>query len=154
MNGCSFQHVLRQNLNWFLSYHWKKIFLRGFILKPTERAYVLPKSGTSDFQNSPPLERSPWVSVTISEKFKHFQYLTLKQILWKTKTFFKKLEYLFLVESTKIENTSFPYKTALTETSVKTNGMVTTKWTFHKLRSFSSNYFVFLKILFQFKNLL
>ena len=35
-------------------------------------------------------------------------------------TFFKKLEY-FLVESTKIENSKFPYKTALTEANVKTN---------------------------------
>ena len=37
----------------------------------------------------------------------------LKQIFWKTKTFFKKLEYRFLVETTKIENTSFPFKTTL-----------------------------------------
>ena len=36
-------------------------------------------------------------------------------------TLFKKLEYHFLDESTKIENITFPYKTALSETSVKTN---------------------------------
>ena len=42
-----------------------------------------------------------------------FNALTLIQIFWKTKTFFKKLEYRFLVETTKIENTSFPFKTAL-----------------------------------------
>ena len=35
-------------------------------------------------------------------------------------TFFKKLEY-FLVESTKIENSKFPYKTAQTEANVKAN---------------------------------
>ena len=39
--------------------------------------------------------------------------LTLKQIFWKTKTSLKKLEYRFLVETTKIESTSFPSKTAL-----------------------------------------
>ena len=33
-----------------------------------------------------------------------------------------------MVESTKIENASFPYKTALSEANVKTNRMVTTKW--------------------------
>ena len=44
-----------------------------------------------------------------------FNTLTLKQISWKTKTFFKKLEYRFLVERTKIQNTSFPFKTALSE---------------------------------------
>ena len=39
MNSCSFQQVLRQNLGWFLSKHWKKTrFLRGFILEPTKRA--------------------------------------------------------------------------------------------------------------------
>ena len=33
-----------------------------------------------------------------------FNISILKQIFWKTKIFFKKLEELFLVESTKIEN--------------------------------------------------
>ena len=80
--------------------------------------------------------------------------LTLKQIFWKTKTFTQKLEYRFLVDSIKIENASFPYKTVILENNVKTNRMVSTKWTFHKEQSFTSNYFIFLKIFFQFKNLL
>ena len=92
-----------------------------------------------------------WQSVEILNVF---NTLTLKQIFWKTKTFFKKLEYRFLVESTKIENASFPYKTAISEANVKTNRMVSTKWTYHKERSFASNCFIVLKILFQFKNLL
>ena len=54
-------------------------------------------------------------------------------------TLFKKLEYRFLVESTKIDNITFPYKTALSEASVKTNRMGGTKWTYHKERSFASN---------------
>ena len=67
-----------------------------------------------DFQNSPPFEGLACFYVAISESFRRFQYfLILKQIFWKTKTFFKKLEYLILVEVTKIENTSFPFKTAL-----------------------------------------
>ena len=61
--------------------------------------------------------------MTISENFEYFQgTLTLKQIFWKTKTFFKKLEYSFLVKSTKIENISD--KTAKSEANVKTNRMV------------------------------
>ena len=92
-----------------------------------------------------------WQSVKVSNVF---NTLTLKQIFWKTKTFFKKLEYRFLVESTKIENASFPYKTAISEANVKTNRMVTTKWVYHRERSVTSNYFIFLKVLFQFKNLL
>ena len=70
------------------------------------------------------------------------------------KTFFKKLENRFLIETTKIENASFPFKTALSEANVKTNRMVTTKWTYHKEWSFASNYFIFLENVFQFQNLL
>ena len=40
------------------------------------------------------------------------------------------------------------------EANVKTNRMVSTKWNYHKEWNFVSNYFIFLKILFQFKNLL
>ena len=76
--------------------------------------------------------------------------LTLKQIFWKTKTFFKKLEHCFLVETTKIENTSFPFKTALSEANAKTNRTMTTKWVYHKEWSFASNYFIFFEYLFQF----
>ena len=47
------------------------------------------------------------------------------------KTFFKKLEYLFSDETAKIENTSFPFKTTLSEANDNTNRMVTTKWTYH-----------------------
>ena len=36
---------------------WKTLFLRGFILKPIENVQVPLKSGTRDFQNSPPFER-------------------------------------------------------------------------------------------------
>ena len=61
-----------------------------------------------------------WQSVKILNVF---ITLTLKQIFWKTKILFKKLEFRFLVESTKIENASFPYKTVLSEDNVKTNRM-------------------------------
>ena len=80
-----------------------------------------------------------------------FNILTLKQIF--RKTFFKKLEYSFLVESTKIKNVSFPYRIAVSKTNVKINRMVSTKSTFHKEECFVSNYVIFLKILFQLKNL-
>ena len=88
-----------------------------------------------------------WKSVKVLNVF---NTLTLFQIFWKTKTFFKKLEYRFLAETTKIENTSFQFKTALLEANVKTNRMVTTKWTYYKEGSFASNRFIFLEILFQF----
>ena len=56
-----------------------------------------------------------------------FNTSTMKQIFWKSETFFKKLEYPFLVERTKIENASFPYKTALSEANAKINIMVSIK---------------------------
>ena len=55
------------------------------------------------------------------------------------KNFFRKLEYRILVETAKIENTSFPFKTALSEANVKTNRKATIKWTYHKKWSFASN---------------
>ena len=87
--------------------------------------------------------------MTISGCFGNvFSTLTLKHYFRKTKSFFKKLEYRFLVESSKIESASFPYKTAASEANVKTNRMVSTKWTYHKERSFTSNYFTLFKLCF------
>ena len=66
------------------------------------------------------------------------------------KTFFKKLEKIFLIEATKIEIAPFSFKTALSEVNVKKNSMATTKWTYHKEWSFASNYLISLENLFQF----
>ena len=41
----------------------RKALFRGFILKPTERAYIPLKNGTRNFQNSPPFERSAFFYV-------------------------------------------------------------------------------------------
>ena len=54
-------------------------------------------------------------------------------------TLFKNLEYCFLVESTKIDNITLPYKTALPEANVKINRMGSTNWAYHKEQSFASN---------------
>ena len=69
-------------------------------------------------------------------------------------TLFKKLKYRFLVESTKINSTTFSYKTPLPKAKVTTNRMENIKWIYHKERNFTNNYFLFSKILFQFKNLI
>ena len=50
-----------------------------------------------------------------------FITLTLKQVFWKTKTFFEKLQYRLLVECITIENKKSPYKTALSKANVKMN---------------------------------
>ena len=88
-----------------------------------------------------------WQSVEILNVF---NTLILIQIFWKTKLFFKKLENHFLVETTKMENTSFPFKTGLSEANVETNRMATTKLTFHKKSSFASNCIILFENLFQY----
>ena len=90
----------------------------------------------------------------ISENFEHFRNFDFETDFLENENFFQKTGVPFLVERTKIEKASFPYKTAISEANVKTNRMVTTKWAYHRERSFASNYFIFLKVLFQFKNLL
>ena len=101
---------------------------------------------------------SAYFYVTSSENFKHFYYFDFKTDFQENENFFKKLEYCFLVESTKIEKASFPLisiqNRSISEANVKTNRMVSTKWTYHKEQSFASNHFIVLKISFQFKNLL
>ena len=92
--------------------------------------------------------------MTISENFEHFQYFNYETDFLENENFFQKTGVPFLVEPTKIEKASFPYKTAISEAIVKTNRMVTTKLAYHREQSFASNYFIFLKVLFQFKNLL
>ena len=50
-------------------------------------------------------------------------------------------------------NAAFPYKTAASKVNVKTNSMGSTKWTYYKQWSFATNHLIFLKILFEQKNL-
>ena len=64
-----------------------------------------------------------WQSLVILNVFKS---LTLKKSLK------KKLEYRFLVESTVIENATFPYKTVLSKTNIKTSIIKNIKWSYKK----------------------
>ena len=49
-----------------------------FILKPTERAQILLKNGTADFQNSPPIERSACFYVKRIGNWESFQYFNFE----------------------------------------------------------------------------
>ena len=91
--------------------------------------------------------------MTITGTFEFFHYFNFETSFLKNENLFQKMENRFLVESDRIENATFSYKTALTEANVKTNRMGSTKWTYHQEQSFASNYLNFSKILFQFKNL-
>ena len=74
-----------------------------------------------------------------------FNNLTLKQVSWITKAFFKKLENHFLVESITIENAIFYINHPLSKASAQTNRMVSTKWTYPKEWNFDTNYFILKK---------
>ena len=69
--------------------------------------------------------------MTVTENCKHFQYFNFETNFLENENF-KKFENRFLVESTKIENTSFQYKITISETNVKTNEMVITKCNYQK----------------------
>ena len=157
INGCSFQQVLRQNLGWFLSLHWKTLFLRSFILNSTEGAQVLLKNGTSDFQNNLPFERSACFMLQSVKNLNVFNTLTLKQIFQKTKTFLKNWSNVFQQKVLRLKthhfHTKLPYEKPVLRQIAR---MVSTKWTYHEERRllFAINYFILLKILFQFQILL
>ena len=100
----------------------EKTFCLRFHFKANRKSISSSKNGTRDFQNNPRFERLACFYVTLSGNFERLQ----------TKNYFKKLECRFLVESIKIENALFPYKTAILEANVTTNSMISTKWTYHK----------------------
>ena len=66
------------------------LFLRGFILKPKERAYILLKISTRDFQNIPPFERLVCFYVVIGGIFERFQYFNFETNVLENKNLFQK----------------------------------------------------------------
>ena len=48
------------------------LFLRVFILKARERAYIPLKRSTRDFQNRLPFERSAYFNAMVGESFNRF----------------------------------------------------------------------------------
>ena len=64
--------------------------------------------------------------VTISGKFERFQCFNFETDFLENENLFWK------AGGTNIENASFLYKTAIWEANVKTNRLVSTKWTYHK----------------------
>ena len=74
---------------------------------------VLLKSGIRNFQNSPSFGRTACFYGKISGNFKRFQYFNFETDFLENENLFQKIGVPFLVESTEIEITSFPYKTAI-----------------------------------------
>ena len=65
--------------------------------------------------------------MTVSGNFEHFQYFNFDTDFLVNVNLLKKLEYCSLVESTKIENASFLYKT-ISEANVNPLSANFTKW--------------------------
>ena len=63
----------------------------------------------------------------MGRSFKRFQYFNCETNFLGNENLFQKTREPFLVEATKIESTSFPFKTALSEANVKANRIATTK---------------------------
>ena len=129
------------------------VFLRGFIFKRTERAQVLPKDGTMDFQNSPLFERSACFYVVISENFEHFQYFNFDTDFLEHEIFFQQTN--FQLNALRIKGHHFHTKLTYQKPILRQiEWYITTKWAYQRGLTFASNYFIFLKVLFQFKDLL
>ena len=63
----------------------------------------------------------------VNRNFELFQYFFFETAFLEKEKLFQKTGVPFLDESTKTENASFSYKTAISEANVKTNRMVSTK---------------------------
>ena len=57
--------------------------------------------------------------MTITVNSEPFQYFNVETDFLENENLFQKTGIAFLVENTKIENTSFPYKTTISEANVK-----------------------------------
>ena len=66
------------------------LFLRGFILKPTEGVSAPLKYCTTDFQNSSLFERSACFYMTITGNFERFQYFNFETKFLKNENRFHK----------------------------------------------------------------
>ena len=78
--------------------------------------------------------------------------LTFKQIFLKMKIFFKKLGYRFWTKILRSKTHHFHTKLPCqSEAKFIRNRMRSTKWTYHKERSFARDYLIFSKISFHFR---
>ena len=93
----------------------KTLFLRRFILKSAEGTQALLRQDNRNFHNSSPFERLACFCVKITGNSERFQFFNFETNFLKNKYLFQKTGYRFLVESTKIENAIFLYKTAMSE---------------------------------------
>ena len=88
----------------------KHFFLRGFILKANRKSIGSSKKRYQEFKKQPSVWEISIFYMTISGNFERFQYFNFKTDFLENKNLFQKLEYRFLVESTKIKKHPFHAK--------------------------------------------
>ena len=134
----------------YVGFVLKTKFLQGFHFKVNRN---IIGSSKKQYSKQPSFGDIVMFYVTISENFERFQYFNFEPDFLENKSFSKNWSIVVLDENIYIKNASFPYKTVISEANPKTNKIMSTKWTCYKERSFTSNYFICFKFLFQFKNL-
>ena len=95
MNCSPFYEQLRKNLGWFLSQHRKTLCLTDSISWPRKTRWILLKSGTKDFKNSLPFEKSACFCATTTGNFECVHYFIF--------------EINFLKNENLFENTGVPF---------------------------------------------
>ena len=82
----------------------------------------------------------------IAGNFNVFNTVTLKQVFWKTNIFQKSGVQLFLLREHHDWKSNISLQNCTSTASVKTNRMGSAKGSYHKGRSFATNYFSFWKL--------
>ena len=129
----------------------KRFFLNVSFLSQRKKTKVLLKTLLGIIKIALRL-RNRHVFMWQSVETELFQYFNFETDFLENENFFQKTGVPFF--SRKIGISEKSIKIGISEANVKTNRTMSTKWTYNKKRSFASNYFIYLKILFQFKNLI
>ena len=88
MSGCSAGFTAKFWLVFVLML--ESAFSYMFYINATERAQVLLKNGTRDFQDSPPFERWACFYMTIAGNFERFQYFNFETDFTENENLFQK----------------------------------------------------------------
>ena len=132
--------------------HEKAFFSKRVHFQGNGKSTGSSKNGKRDFQNSPMFLRDRHTFMwQITRNFKRFQYFNFETNFLKTKNFFRKLEYCFLIEGTEIENPTFSYKTAPLKANFRTNRIGSTNELITKNRFLPVTNLIFWKFCFSWR---
>ena len=153
MDGCTFQQFYCKIWVSFCLNTGKRGFSQRFYFQEKRKSLGFSKDCTMDFQNSPLFERSACFYVVISENFEHFQYFNFDTDFLEHEIFFQQTN--FQLNALRLKGHHFHTKLTYQKPMLRQiEWYITTKWAYQRGLTFASNYFIFLKVLFQFKDLL